>query len=533
MYKQTIQNIEVAVLSLDGFILDLNRMRFNYYKHLCKEHNVQISKEEFHHHLSNMYDMYNNLPLHNIYQSGILNAKIERELFHYLEYTGVNVREGVYELIEYFHQKNIKIAVVSTHHTKNAVDYLKLANLYNKIHFIIGSDSKCIPLPSNQTLEAIRNHFKVETHHVLVVSPFDALQKSAYSLKMNIIHCEDLIKSNEEDKKICYKCVPDAFEVLNTLLFDKYAEENMYSSILGMDESMSKNELEETYNYLNEKFADDKDVLDIVDQTYQYHISQINDHHIKDGSVILTTKRRFVFDEDENTDEDLYHINHKETASEKKKNETINDILELAREEEKKQLIDDIIETTKEENVSHVKQLNKDEEDELATLLKQIQKKEKPEKQENIEQIPDLSLNLDKDETDEISQDEEETTNLFMFVIYELISAMLSSLTILFVGIVIAVLFIHQWGKGGLIGIIESMYNSYCFVVTTVFSFIFDTLHHFISLVPSYLTYVNENALVSSQGIEFLNIFIFNTFIIFIVRLIIVLKRRIDNDRKN
>ena len=164
-------------------------------------------------------------------------------------------------------------------------------------------------------LEAIKNHFQVETHHILVVSSFLALQKAANASKMNVIHCDDFVETTIEDKQSCYKCVPNVFEVLNTLLFDKYVEETMYSSILGMNQTMSQYELDETYKNLNQKYADDKDVLDIVDQTYQYHSSQINEHHIKDINPLKTsTTKKFIFDDEENK-EDYIEV-RKETKKE-------------------------------------------------------------------------------------------------------------------------------------------------------------------------------------------------------------------------
>ena len=42
-YKQTINNIKVVILSLDGGLLDLNRLRFNYFKRICKTHNFELN----------------------------------------------------------------------------------------------------------------------------------------------------------------------------------------------------------------------------------------------------------------------------------------------------------------------------------------------------------------------------------------------------------------------------------------------------------------------------------------------------------
>lgn len=55
MYKQNIDHIKVAVIMLDGCILDLNRFRYNYYRHMCNDNNASITKEQFYNELGSMY----------------------------------------------------------------------------------------------------------------------------------------------------------------------------------------------------------------------------------------------------------------------------------------------------------------------------------------------------------------------------------------------------------------------------------------------------------------------------------------------
>ena len=125
MYRQSIQNIKLVIIPLDGVILDLNHLRYNYYKYTASQKNITVSREAFSRALSNMYDMYNELPLHSLVDSGPLNAKIERELFQYAQLKKIQVKDGVYEFIEYLKQKNIPVAILSTHRTKDAVEYFK------------------------------------------------------------------------------------------------------------------------------------------------------------------------------------------------------------------------------------------------------------------------------------------------------------------------------------------------------------------------------------------------------------------------
>ena len=287
MYRQSINSIKVVIIPLDGVIFDLNRFRYNYYHHLCDNKNIPISKKDFYPHLSNMYDMYKDLPLDGKVDTGPLNAKIERELMQYLDYKGLKPNEGFLELLEYLHQKEIQVAVISTHRTKDAVHYLQAAKIYNKVHFIIGSDTSSMPLPSTQMLETITNHFHVHTVETLVISSFMSLNYAANELNMNIIYCEDLIPAGKLEMETSYKICKNLFEVLNTLLFDQYEESEMYSSILGMNADMSLDELNKVKDRLEQTYCNDHQILDVVNKTYSYYVTQLNQQNIKDGSVLF------------------------------------------------------------------------------------------------------------------------------------------------------------------------------------------------------------------------------------------------------
>ena len=120
MYRQSINHIKLAIIPLDGTVFDLNRFRYNYYHHLCDHKKIPFGVQDFYPHLSSMYDMYKDLPLTNKLDAGPLNSKIERELSQYLNYKGIEPKEGFLELLEYLHQKEIPIAIISTHRTKDA-----------------------------------------------------------------------------------------------------------------------------------------------------------------------------------------------------------------------------------------------------------------------------------------------------------------------------------------------------------------------------------------------------------------------------
>ena len=492
MHRQTIQNIKVVILPLDGIIFDLNRYRYNYYKHYCSSKNIILDKKEFYLHLSNMYDMYKGLPLTKDQDAGILNAKIERELSQYLHYKGLEPKEGLLELIEYLHQKNIKIAVISTHRTKDAVEYLKLANIYHKFHFIIGSDTTSFPLPSTHILETITDYFHVEAKETLVVSSFTTLNRAANQLHMNVIFCNDIYKATQEDELTSYKVVNNLFEVLNTLLFDQYEDAQLYSPILGMDDQMNKDELDEIYQKLIDTYSQDQQILDIIEQTYQYHLSLLNEHNIKDASIQIEKPiaHRFTFD-----DED-YEI--------------------IKNNDDKKEVIEEPLEEIS-SNMS-LRTLNSDEEQELASLLQKLKQKE--ERKKDVDQSEEMKEDNPITEQKPLLEEDDDhhsLLNLFIDFIY-----MLSlSFLLMFIGIIIYVAFVHQFEQQtGIFGIIAKIYITYSDVINNLVQALWNGLHSLISFIPSYESYCLSLSFFSNEGIQLFHVFIMNTLLIGLCKIV-------------
>ena len=512
MQRLNINKIKLVIIPLDGTIFDLNRYRYNYYHHLCNNKKIELDKQEFYYHLSNMYDMYKHLPLSSKVDTGPLNAKIERELSQYLNYKGIKPKEGFSELIEYLKQKNIKIAVISTHRTKDAVNYLQLANVYNKVHFIIGSDTISLPLPSTQMLTTTQEHFHVANDEVLVISSFLLLNKAASQLNFNTIFCEDLVPAGIQEKETSCKVVNNLFEVLNTLLFDKYEEAEIYSPILGMNANMNKEQLDSTYSKLQETYKNDSQLLDLVDQTYQYNISQLNEHTVNEEphiSIPTPSKKRFTFDELEPELQKIEIVKPKEDC-----------IIEEKPEEEIKEI--------KEVKEEKIESLNSNEQDALTALLQQINKKEPEES--TIKKVTDY------DEIENIvkeSHKEEKTSSQSPLVLFfgNLLYICAISFLILFVGIIIYIALIHQFEtQEGIFGIIVQIFNSYYSFIEAIFKFIFNSLHSIISFIPTYTNYETNNVLLSTDGVRLFNLFIFHSIIIGIVKIILFMIHRGSHD---
>ena len=263
--------LKLAIIELDGCIFPLNRLRYNFYKNLCKKKNITVTADEFYHALGNMYTMYETLPLAATLNSNKLNSSVEKYLYNYLSMKGLSPKDGVIELFEYFHQNNIPIAVVSTHKTKSAINYLELGSLYRKVDYVIGCDTDITPLPSEELLAYIDKRFQVTPKDTLVITSMNGILHSANNIGMNTIYLNDL--------------------------FGRYEDYKIFEPLLGMDKEMSVAKLKSLFANLQEVYKDDPDLLKIIKSTYISKLSELTRER----------PRRFTFN-----DEDLAELEKEE-----------------------------------------------------------------------------------------------------------------------------------------------------------------------------------------------------------------------------
>lgn len=276
MARQNVSDLRLAIIELDGCVFPLNHYRYNFYKNLCKKQNVSLDRQTFYEALGNMYDMYDRLPLAHSMDSTQLNDKVEKDLYNYLKMRDQKANDGALELLEYLRQKDIKIAIVTTHKTKNAISYLEMGQLYNKVDYVIGNDTKLQPFPSTEIFEFLMDKFKVTPQQTLLVTSLMSLLETGKEAGINMIYLEDLVPAGEKEKALSYQVAKSLYETLNDIIFGRYEDYKMYESILGLDEDMTPEELKDVRIHLEDLYKDDDSLMDIVNKTYEYRLSELN-----------------------------------------------------------------------------------------------------------------------------------------------------------------------------------------------------------------------------------------------------------------
>ena len=457
--------LKLAIIELDGCIFPLNRLRYNFYKNICKKKNITVTADEFYHALGDMYSMYETLPLASTLNSEKLNASVEKDLYNYLSMKGLSPKDGVIELFEYFRQNNIPIAIVSTHKTRTAINYLELGSLYRKVDYVIGCDTDITPFPSEELLAYIDKRFQVTPKDTLVITSMNGILHSANKIGMNTIYLNDLVEAGDDEISCSYQVANSMYEALNDILFGRYEDYKIFEPLLGMDKEMSVAKLKALFANLQEVYKDDPDLLKIIKSTYISKLSELTRER----------PRRFTFNDE--------------------------DLAELEKEESEPAAIEKEEPTALSLNAQDTAALN----DVIAKVMeaeKNPPKEEEEEKEEPVVEEPK-------------KKPDHHIINTFINISYVL----LLSLMILLLGLVVHIALGNMMDQP-VVQVLHSISLGYVEIAETIFRVIIDGLHSITNAVPDYYTYMNENTVMTLSALKMVHCYVLNVVVVTLIETI-------------
>ncbi len=486
-YSQTCENIQLIVFTLDGGLLDINRLRYNYYRSTCETYHKNASREEFSKMLGNMNTMYDHSLLENIIPAKEFNKAVEKDLFEYIKLKPSIKREGVDELIQYCKQKNMKIAVYTTHKTKRAIQYLQLTGLYEKIDFLIGGDSHLKPLPHCQMLEVTCQQMDIEPSHTMIVANFESMVEAANKLLANVIYMPDLSPATEKIKASVYKVTKNPLEIMNMFLFSKYDSVEMFSPILGMNANMDLDTLTQTRDKLLEKYKDDEQLIGLVNKTYDY-FNEILLKQFLIEELEKNEKKHFSFDDEDSTLKGKQNIEMFE--EENNQEEMVKEEAEVPFLDEKKDLFQ---EQSVLKNTTSIdpKRIN-----ELMDIING-----NAEAEENVET---------EEKVEEVKEKDKSKMDTFMDGVYNLLISIILVFAFLIFRIILQEFIISIPSLNSMAITLE---KGYLKILEVLFGFVFNSLHMLFKIVPTYKVFVYQNSLLSPMAV----LCLFSIILIFII----------------
>ena len=486
-YSQTCENIQLIVFTLDGGLLDINRLRYNYYRSTCETYHKNASREEFSKMLGNMNTMYDHSLLEDIIPAKEFNKAVEKDLFEYIKLKPSIKREGVDELIQYCKQKNMKIAVYTTHKTKRAIQYLQLTGLYEKIDFLIGGDSHLKPLPHCQMLEVTCQQMDIEPSHTMIVANFESMVEAANKLLANVIYMPDLSPATEKIKASVYKVTKNPLEIMNMFLFSKYDSVEMFSPILGMNANMDLDTLTQTRDKLLEKYKDDEQLIGLVNKTYDY-FNEILLKQFLIEELEKNEKKHFSFDDEDSTLKEKQNIE----MFEQKNNQE-----EMIKEEAEVPFLDEKQDLFQEQSVlKNTTSIDPKRINELMDIING-----NAEAEENVET---------KEKVEEVKEKDKRKMDTFMDGVYNLLLSIILVFAFLIFHIILQEFIISIPSLNSMAITLE---KSYLKILEVLFGFVFNSLHMLFKIVPTYKVFVYQNSLLSSMAV----LCLFSIILIFII----------------
>ena len=486
-YSQTCENIQLIVFTLDGGLLDINRLRYNYYRSTCESYHKNASREEFSKMLGNMNTMYDHSLLEDIIPAKEFNKAVEKDLFEYIKLKPSIKREGVDELIQYCKQKNMKIAVYTTHKTKRAIQYLQLTGLYEKIDFLIGGDSRLKPLPHCQMLEVTCQQMDIEPSHTMIVANFESMVEAANKLLANVIYMPDLSPATEKIKASVYKVTKNPLEIMNMFLFSKYDSVEMFSPILGMNANMDLDTLTQTRDKLLEKYKDDEQLIGLVNKTYDY-FNEILLKQFLIEELEKNEKKHFSFDDEDST------LNGKQNIE---MFEEENNQEEMIKEEAEVPFLDEKQDLFQEQSVSkNTTSIDPKRINELMDIING-----NAEAEENVET---------EEKVEEVKQKDKSKMDTFMDGVYNLLISIILVFAFLIFHIILQEFIISIPSLNSMAITLE---KGYLKILEVLFGFVFNSLHMLFKIVPTYKVFVYQNSLLSPMAV----LCLFSIILIFII----------------
>lgn len=275
-YRQSLQNIQVVFISLDGALLDLNHLRYNYIKKLGYKQGREVDLVKFDRYLGNYQTGYDFLHF------DIDVERMEDELFEYAKYASKMKKTGSEELLKFLSSRGIKVAVYTTYKARRAIGYLQLNKLDQYVDYVIGGDCECAYLPDNEIIELVLEKFGISRSELLVVAPYKSLVSAANQSYSNVIFLKDLVEADLAVERMVYKVANNCFEIMNLFLFDRFDDSEIYGGALNFSRTMDETELENTYNHLVREFRDDPELVRLVRQCYFYYLGELQNRHFEE-----------------------------------------------------------------------------------------------------------------------------------------------------------------------------------------------------------------------------------------------------------
>jgi len=208
--------IELIIFDMDGLMFDTEKISFISLRYAAARYGYQINDEIFRKtigtNLIRTKDIYLNhfgssFPIEEIISERV---RISEDI---IRLKGVQVKKGLYDLLDYLSQSNIKKAVATSTSRNRALNLLKLASIYSNFDYVLCGDEIEKSKPDPEIFLKVSDKLGCSPKKCLVLEDSEAGIEAAYKAGMFPIMIPDMKEPNDLTQTLIFKKMDSLLDV--------------------------------------------------------------------------------------------------------------------------------------------------------------------------------------------------------------------------------------------------------------------------------------------------------------------------------
>lgn len=214
------ENIQAIIFDMDGVIFDTERLYLNTWTMVFERYGYKITKEVYTSVMGrgrkNVINTFlrkygEDLPIEEMYKEK------DYELNKLIENNQVDIKYGVYEVLEFLKENGYKVALATSAKRDRAMKHLTYAKIIDKFDAIICGEDVINSKPNPEIFLKAADALNVKRENCIVIEDSESGVKAGYSAGMKVIHIPDLKELDYKTKRYAYRILSDLTEVIQYL----------------------------------------------------------------------------------------------------------------------------------------------------------------------------------------------------------------------------------------------------------------------------------------------------------------------------
>lgn len=212
--------IKGIIFDMDGLMIDTEKLLVRFWKESALEYGFSMTDE----HVYGMRSLSHTLAvpyLKNIFGESFDYYEIRKRrialMNDYIEKNGIEVKKGLFELLNYAKSNNYKTAVATANPVERAEKYLRKINALSFFEKIIGGDMIQNGKPAPDIYITACNEICLKPSECIALEDSPNGVKSAYRAGCRTIMIPDLTQPDDDTKSMLYGLYKSLDEVIKIL----------------------------------------------------------------------------------------------------------------------------------------------------------------------------------------------------------------------------------------------------------------------------------------------------------------------------